>query len=254
MRPARAISLAAAALFAASVAAQTVAPVASKPAAPLEVPALITGVEESTLSSQMAGKIRQVHVGLGDQFRKGARLIEFDCSEQWAQLETAAAELRAARETHLARMRLQALGAAGELDVTVAAAAAEKARSQFSLRESQLAYCRVNAPFDGNVARLRVKAAESVAVGQPLLDVVNTVSLKAQMFVPAAWVTWIKAGTPLTISLKETGQSYDARISKINARVDGVSQQLEVEAQLKKGEGRLLPGTVATAVFEPPAR
>jgi membrane fusion protein, multidrug efflux system len=237
------------ALLPGAAAAQT-----AKSPAPLEVPALIAGVEESTLSSQMAGKIRQVHVGLGDSFRKGARLIDFDCSEQWAQLETVAAELRAARETHLARMRLQALGAAGELDVTVAAAAAEKARSQVSLREAQLAYCRVNAPFDGSVARLRVKPAESVAIGQPLVDVVNTVSLKAQMFVPAAWAGWLKTGTPLTISLKETGQSYEARISKINSRVDGVSQQLEVEAKLGKGEGRLLPGTVATAVFEPPAQ
>ena len=149
-------------------------------------------------------------------------------------------------------MRLQALGAAGELDVKVAAAAAEKARSQLNFRESQLAYCRVDAPFAGNVARVRVKPAESVPAGQPLIDLVNTNALKAQMFVPAAWVTWLKIGTPLSISIKETGQVYEARISKMNSRVDGVSQQLEVEAQIEKGEGRLLPGTVGTAVFEAP--
>ncbi len=228
------------------------APAAAKPPAKTEIPALVTAVEESTLSSQMAGKIRHVTVGLGDQFKKGAHLIEFDCSEQRAQLDSAAAEFRAARETHLARMRLQALGAAGELDVKVAAAAAEKARSQLNFRESQLAYCRVDAPFAGNVARMRVKPAESVAAGQPLIDLVNTNALKAQMFVPAAWVTWLKIGTPLSISIKETGQVYEARISKMNSRVDGVSQQLEVEAQIEKGEGRLLPGTVGTAVFEAP--
>jgi membrane fusion protein, multidrug efflux system len=230
------------------------APVPAKPPARSEVPALISAVEESTLSSQMAGKIRNVSVGLGDQFKKGARLVEFDCSEQRAQLDSAAAEYRAARETHLARMRLQALGAAGELDVKVAAAAAEKARSQVSFRESQLAYCHVDAPFAGNVARVRVKPAESVAAGQPLIDLVNTASLKAQMFVPAAWVAWLRAGTPITISIKETGQVYEARISKMNSRVDGVSQQLEVEARIEKGEGRLLPGTVGTAVFEPPSK
>jgi len=228
------------------------APASAKPAPKTEIPALITAVEESTLSSQMPGKIRHINVGLGDQFKKGARLIEFDCSEQQAQLDSAAAEHRAARETHLARMRLQALGAAGELDVKVAAAAAEKARSQLNFRESQLAYCRVDAPFAGNVARLRVKAAESVAAGQPLIDLVNGSALKAQMFVPAAWVAWLRTGTPLSISIKETGQVYEARISKMNSRVDGVSQQLEVEAQIEKGEGRLLPGTVGTAVFEAP--
>jgi multidrug efflux pump subunit AcrA (membrane-fusion protein) len=45
---------------------------------------------------------------------------------------------------------------------------------------------------------------------------------------------------------------YEARISKMNSRIDGVSQQLEVEAQVDKGEGRLLPGTVGMALFDPP--
>src|SRR4029078_2119411 len=127
-------------------------------------------------------------------------------------------------------LRLQALGAAGELEVTVAASVADKARSQVDLRKSQMAYCGINAPFSGNVARLRVKPAESVNMGQPLVDLVNPESLKAQMFVPAPWITWLKRGAALTINVRETGQTFKAHVSKVNARVDGVSQQLEVEA------------------------
>jgi membrane fusion protein (multidrug efflux system) len=130
----------------------------------------------------------------------------------------------------------------------VAAAAADKARSQVALNRSKLAYCRVDAPFSGNVARLRVKASESVNAGQPLVDLVNPAALKAQMFVPAAWITWLKTGTPVTLSIRETGQTVQARVAKINARVDGVSQQLEVEARIDK-PGRLLPGMVASATF-----
>ncbi|MBV8031205.1 MAG: efflux RND transporter periplasmic adaptor subunit [Betaproteobacteria bacterium] len=215
-----------------------------------EIAALIAAGEETVLSAQMAGRIKDVNIGLGDQFKRGARLLEFDCSEQQAQLDTADAEYRAARETHLARLRLQALGAAGELEVSVAAAAADKAKSQLALRESQLAYCKVDAPFSGNVARIRVKAAESVQVGQPLLDLVNPASLKAQMFVPAAWVAWLRVGMPLTIQVRETGQSFRARVSKMNSRVDGVSQQLELEARIEKGNGRLLPGMVGIAQFD----
>lgn len=222
-----------------------------------DISALILAGEESTLSSQMSGKIKQIHVGMGESFKKGARLLEFDCSEQQAQLDSAEAEFRAARETHLARLRLHALGAAGELEVTVAAATADKARSQVSFRESQLAYCRVEAPFGGNVARLRVKQAESVPVGHQLLDIVNPASLKAQMFVPAAWISRLRIGMPLSIHVGETGQTFPARISRMNSRVDGVSQQLEVEARIERGHGRLLPGMVGTAVFdalrEPPA-
>ncbi len=224
----------------------------AKPQADPEVAALIVAGEETTLSSQMAGRIQKISVGLGDQVKRGTRLIEFDCSEQQAQLDSAAAEYRAARETHLARLRLQALGAAGELEVTVAAASADKSRSQVALRESQLAYCRVEAPFGGNVARLRVKSSESVNAGQPLIDLVNPASLKAQMFVPAGWIAWLHTGMPVTINIRETGQSFGAHISKINSRVDGVSQQLEVEARIDRG-GKLLPGMVGSASF-PQAR
>jgi membrane fusion protein (multidrug efflux system) len=217
-----------------------------------ETPALVLAAEETTLSSQMAGRIRLVRVGLGDSVKKGSALIEFDCSEQQAGLDSAAAEYRAARDTHLARLRLQALGAAGELEVTVAAAGADKARSQVSLRQSQLAYCKVEAPFSGRVARLRVKSAESVNAGQPLVDIVNPSSLKAQMFVPSAWIVWVKPGTRLRLEVKETGQTYRATIAKVNSRVDGVSQQLEVEARVENPDGRLLPGMVGMAVLTQP--
>ena len=219
-----------------------------------EIAALILASEEGTLSSQMAGRISSIKVGLGDGFKKGAALIEFDCSEQRAQLQAADAEYRGARETHLARLRLQALGAAGELDVTLAAAAAERARSQVHFRRAQMAYCQVRAPFGGNVARLRVKTSESVPAGQPLIDLVNANILKAQIFVPAAWTAWLRPGARLTIHVKEIGQSYEARVAKLNSRIDGVSQQLEVEARVEKGDGSLLPGMVGSAVFSSSGR
>ena len=222
-----------------------------KPEAPAgsEIAALILASEETTLSSQMAGRIRQVKVGLGDEAKAGATLIEFDCGEQRAALDAADADYRGARETHVARLKLQALGAAGELEVTVAAANADKARSQVSLRRSQLAYCSVNAPFRGRVARLRVKSAESVQSGQPLLDLVNPASLKAQIFVPAAWVVWLRPGTALTLSAN--GQNFPAKVTKLNSRIDGVSQQLELEARIEEGEG-LVPGMIGVAIFNPP--
>jgi multidrug efflux pump subunit AcrA (membrane-fusion protein) len=58
---------------------------------------------------------------------------------------------------------------------------------------------------------------------------------------------------PLNIHIRETGQNFRAKVAKLNSRVDGVSQQLEVEAQIEKGGGRLLPGMVGMAQFQPAA-
>jgi len=216
---------------------------------PAEVPVLVHASEETTLSSQMAGKVLRVHVGLGDSVKKGQPVIEFDCSEQAAQQQAAEAEYRGARETHLSRLRLQALGAAGELEVTLAAAAAEKARSQVALRESLTAYCTVRAPFSGKIARMRVKVAEGVPAGHALLDLVNPASLRGQLFVPAGWVTWLRPNASVEVEFKDTARKYPARIAKLNARVDGVSQQLELELRFQGAAAGVLPGMVGTAVF-----
>lgn len=212
-----------------------------------EIAVLVQAGQETTLSSQMAGRIARIHVGLGQQVSAGAPLLEFDCSEQSAELDAAAAEFRGARENHLARMRLQALGAAGELEVTLAAAAADKARSQTTLRKSQLAYCGIRAPFPGKITRLHVKAAESVPLGHALFDLVNPASLKAQLFVPISWIDKLKAETPFEVRIKETGRSYQAKVAKLNARIEGVSQQLEIEARFEGEHDGLLPGMVGTA-------
>jgi membrane fusion protein (multidrug efflux system) len=209
---------------------------------------LVVAGEETTLSSQMAGKIRKVHVGLGDSVARGAVLVDFDCLEQEAQIQAAQAEYRGLRETHLAKMKLQALGAAGELEVTVAAAAADKAKSQVDLRESQVAYCSVQAPFSGNIARLRVKTAESVNLGQPLIELLNTSSLKAQMFVPANMTGVAVPGTIFQVRIDD-GRVFRARVAKTNSRVEGVSQQLEIEGRFEGPTRGLLPGMVGTAIF-----
>ena len=214
-----------------------------------DISVLVTSGNETTLSSQMSGRIKKVYFGLGDTIAAKALMMEFECEEQEAQFQSAEAEYRGARETHLTKLRLQALGAAGELEVTVAAAAADKAKSQVVLRESQLAYCKVIAPFGGRLVKQRVKQSESVQAGQPLVDLVNPGALKAQLYVPATWLTWLKTGMQFSVKTAPDGPVYRARISKLNARVEGVSQSLELEGRFEGSTQGLLPGMVGTAVF-----
>jgi RND family efflux transporter MFP subunit len=222
------------------------------PAAPddKEVSALIGADEEATLSSQMAGRIKRLNVGIGDSFGRGTVLVEFECPEQEARFLSAQSELVGARETHTAKLRLQGLGAAGELEVTLAAAAVEKARAQMAVADAQLGFCKVTAPYAGRVARIKAKAYETVASGQPLLDVVSQSRLKAQLLAPAAWLAWLKPGQPVNIRIRETGRDYSARVTKLNSRVDAVNQAIEVEVRFDgKSSAGLLPGMVGIATF-----
>ena len=214
-----------------------------------ELSALVVANREATLSAQMAGKIKKVYFDIGQQFAAGAVLVEFDCVEAQTKLDALNAEYMGARETHLAKLKLQGLGAAGDLEVTLAAAAGERAKSQVKQQEAQMAYCFINAPYDGKVARLKAKQAENVAPNQPVLEIVASAALKATLHVPTSIAARLKPGSPLSISFKETGRKYAAAVSRMNSRVDGVSQSLELEATFVGNTPGLLPGMIGQAQF-----
>jgi membrane fusion protein (multidrug efflux system) len=101
-------------------------PAATPPVAPAaseggEIRALIVAEREATISSQFAGRLTAVTKQVGDSFREGELLASFDCAERLSAVRSAQADVLGARETHLAKLKLQSLGAVSDLDVTMAA-------------------------------------------------------------------------------------------------------------------------------------
>jgi RND family efflux transporter MFP subunit len=246
--PANAASTANAAPIAAATAAAA-APAQAPNGAGGSVRVLVAPEQEATLFSQAVGRIQAVNATLGSSFKEGATLLSFDCDEQAARVKMAQAELSAARETHNAKLRLQGLQAAGEVEVLLAAAAAQKADAEVALYRAQQAYCTVKAPFDGRVVKLHVKSYEGVNAGAPLLDVISAGPLKLRANAPSNWLAWLKPNAAFQVHIEETGKDYTAHITAINARVDAVSQSVEIEGVISDRAPDLLPGMSGSAHF-----
>ncbi|MGE0803001.1 MAG: efflux RND transporter periplasmic adaptor subunit [Lautropia sp.] len=213
---------------------------------------LLIPERETTLVAQMVGTVQKLGGDLGAAFKQGAPLIRFDCNEQRARLGMARAELNSAEEQHRAKVRLQGLAAAGEVEVALAAAAVAKARAQLDLGNAQLAQCTVPAPFSGRISKLHVREFQGVNIGQPLLDIVSSGPLKLRLNAPSRWLSWLKRGTAFEVRIDETGRDYPAVVSAINARVDAVSQSIELEGQINGRFPELLAGMSGTARFTAP--
>ncbi|MDR6957917.1 hypothetical protein BK654_03190 [Pseudomonas brassicacearum] len=213
---------------------------------------LLVADQETTLASQLVGRVRAVNASLGSAFRKGDVLVSFDCDEQAARLKMAQADLSSAKESHDAKLRLQGLQSAGEVEVSLAASAAEKASAQVAQYRAQQQQCTVLAPFDGRVVKVQVKAFQGVNLGQPLLDIISNGPLKMRVNVPSKWLAWLKPKQTFQVDLGETGKRYPARIKAINAQVDAVSQTIELEGVIEGQPTDLLAGMSGTALFEAP--
>jgi membrane fusion protein (multidrug efflux system) len=210
---------------------------------------LVEAENESVLAAQMAGRIVDVNVRMGARIRKGQTLLRFDCGEQEARLNMAKAELDGAQHVYDAKSKLQAMQSASVLEVSQAAAETEKFKAQIQLYQAQIRLCNINSPFSGRVTKLRAKPFESVNVGQPLVEVVNDERLKVQLNIPSVWLAQVKVNNPFSIHIDETGKTYEARVRRINGKVDAVSQSIEIEGEFSARTDDLLPGMSGTALF-----
>ncbi len=237
----------------------TPAAAVAAPAPPLATPAaaseatairvLLAPELETTLTAQMPGRIAAINGSLGSTVQKGKTVVALDCSEAVARLRMAEAELASAKETLNAKKQLKALDAAGETEVTLATAAADKARAQIGVARAQTGQCAAVAPFSGRIARLYVKPHQGVNPGNPLVDLVSDGPLKLRLNVPSLLLRSLKTGARFEVSIDETGKTYPARVSAINARVDAVAQSVELEGHIEGSHPELLPGMSGSARF-----
>jgi RND family efflux transporter MFP subunit len=215
--------------------------------------ALLTPLVESTLSSQIAGRIEKVNVQNGERFNAGDNLVQFDCTIQKARLQKARAELHATRKKHEANLQLKEYNSVGDLDVAMSAADVEKARAEFALVNAQVGMCTVKAPFNGRVVKRIAKPYESVNQGEPLIEILDDSELKVELYVPSRWLQWLTPETEFTVHIDETGKIYPARMTSLGARVDAVSQSIEITATITGKHPELLAGMSGDARFQVPA-
>lgn len=207
---------------------------------------------ETVFSSPIIGLIAQIPSRLGTRFDKGDVLVRFDCTENEAKAQIAQSELTAASEALEAKIRLKAMDAASEIEVTTAAAQVAKSQAQLKLSEYQVSQCKLTAPFAGHVVRVMGKPFQTTTVGQPLLEVLSAGVPKLRVSASSKLFTKIKAGSALRVTIDETGLTYNAVVTQVNARIDPVNQTFEMEARIQGAAASLLPGMSGTAVLAAP--
>lgn len=231
------------------VAAPATAPAAAPAAAGESVRVLVLPAGETVLASPVPGRIAKLHVGLGVPFRQGDVLVSMDCDEPQARLAMAKADQAAATDQYEAKLRMQGLDQASDVEVALAASAVAKSKAQVELYKFQISQCSIRAPWDGRTAKLHVRSFMTVNAGQPLLDLVRSGLLLMKLNVPSAWIPSLKMGHKFDVTIDETGQTYAAQVHRINGRVDPVSQTIELEATMTKSYPDLLPGMSGVAKF-----
>lgn len=204
---------------------------------------------EVVISSELSAKISSLPLRDGEAFRAGQTLVAFDCALFQAQLGKAKAALETGRQTLAVQQRLTELNSTGALELQQAQGKVNEGQAEVAYMQATVSRCSIQAPFAGRVAKRLAANHQYVTPGTPLLGLIDTSELELQLIVPSQWLTRLKVGSKFQVQVDELGKQIGARIVRIGARIDPVSQTVALTGVVEGSPAGLLPGMGGWATF-----
>ncbi len=115
-----------------------------------------------------------------------------------------------------------------------------------ALAEQRLIDTTIRAPFKGMIQSRMVSIGTYVNVGQPMLELVGTDTLRYRASVPERFVGDLRIGQRVLLLL-QGDERVEVRVTRISPALDPNSRSLLFEAEVPNPNGRLRSGTFAQA-------
>lgn len=208
----------------------------------------------TTLAAEIGAKINRLPLAEGASFKQGQMLIQFDCSLQQAQQAKAEAALMAADTNWKGNQKLAQLNSVGQVELDVSKAEMLKAQAEVAASRTLLGKCRINAPFAGRIAEQKTREQQYVQAGQALMEILDDSALELEFIVPSRWLSWVRSGSAFQVNIDETGKTYPAKVQRIGARVDPISQSVKLTAVIDGSYGELIAGMSGKVLMKPPSQ
>lgn len=217
-----------------------------------EIRAQLSPRRFTTIAAELGAKVNRITVREGERFKAGQVLVVLDCSLQSAQLNKARATLGAAEKTYAANHRLAELNSVGKLELETSQSEVAKAKADVSLMSTTLSKCQIAAPFSGRVSEQKVREQQFAQPGQGILEILDDSALELEFIVPSRWMVWLKDGYRFQVKIDETGNTYPAKVTRLGAKVDPVSQSVKTIAVIDGQFPELIAGMSGRVVLTPP--
>lgn len=238
----------------------------SPPADELRFTGRVEAGATAALSSRIAGTVEKANADEGDRVKKGQVLIELSAPELKDDLAAAEARLDQAKaEVEQAEAAVQEAEArAKTADAPRELAAAELARARAGVKaaragvevaqagvrraETQLAYTRIVAPFDGVVERRTVDVGTTVGPQRqgesaPLVTVIQDDPVHVVFDVNERSAPRVAVGAPVAVQAPGLGDAvFRGKLVRTAGTFNPETGTMRAEAVLPNADGKLRPG------------
>ena len=224
---------------------------------------MLVVAEETKLSFAVSGKLIDVPLREGSEFKSGQDIARLDPADferelagQQSRLQSSTIQLKDAEDTFRRQATLAANGTVSKAALSRAEAAFATARAERQVAEVAVATAQENlrrttlvAPRDGIVTKLMAKRFEEIAAGQPVYEVGRQDAMEVVVLVPEQFVPGLKYGNPITASITGLQDAIvKGRIVEIGATAEA-GNAFKVRARLDDPTPEARSGMSATVTL-----
>jgi membrane fusion protein (multidrug efflux system) len=215
---------------------------------------------EATVRAQVPGAVLQVNVDQGTRVSAGQSLARIDdrtlrdafLSARSGMTTAQTSAERTKRDLERSE-RLAQAGAIAERDLEQARLANSAAESQLAdaqarltMAQKQLDDAQIRSPFAGVVSMRSVSEGDVVSPGTALFSVVDPSSMRFEASVPAAQLSQVKVGAPVSFTVSGyPDRRFTGRVARISPTVEPGTGQVHIVVAVPNASSNLVAGLFA---------
>ncbi|GFR66768.1 RND family efflux transporter, MFP subunit [Elysia marginata] len=197
------------------------------------------------LTAQYPGILTEVYCDEGQHVKKGSILAKIDDGGLGSGIEQVKIELNLAETSYKRQKRLWDKSIGSEIDFLKSKSTYESLQNRYKQVQEQYEKTIIKAPFSGIIDDKITPKGSSLSPGTPVFRIVNLSNMHTEIDVPEKYLTQIKRGMKVEVSIPVIGKIIKSSIRQVGNYINPNNRTFQVEVPIMNREGDVKPNLTA---------
>lgn len=223
---------------------------------PSSIPLLLSAVgalespQSTMLAAEVSGIVTLLDIPEGSEVDKGRVLARIDSRQADAQLTSALARYKNAKDTYDRLQSLHGDGLISRQELDDAQSAAEQAAGALEQSRTSVEQTEVRAPFAGQLGLREISLGAFVDAGAPLVQLTQTDPLRLTFTLPERDAASVRPGQVIRGVAGDCTARFETKVQIIDPSVDAATRAIRAQATVANPDRQLRAGMSARLSLE----
>ena len=212
----------------------------------LQITGTVSSQENVLLSAESMGRVVSIPVKEGQKVSKGQTLVALNADALKEQLQEAQASYDLAKTTFKRRQRLWKDSIGSEIQYLNAQTQFKAAKNRLGQIKAQLDNATISSPINGRVDEITVNTGEFLAMGTPVVRVVDMENLEVEAEISEDYLGDIQVGDSVHVTIDALGLEQVQPVIFTSQYINPNNRSFKIKVKLNNSNQLIKPNLLAS--------